>query len=108
MCRWFAEGRRVNQQDFVVNKITWQKAGRVTKPGRYMFTFGWLTVTADDLAVWEVYPEASFTLVEVISAPILRARRMARTPGSISILAGLIGGRPIRTSRSRAARSRPR
>lgn len=65
MCRWFAEGRRVNQQDFVVNKITWQKAGRVTKPGRYMFTFGWLTVTADDLAVWEVYPEASFTLVEV-------------------------------------------
>jgi hypothetical protein len=30
-----------------------------------MFTFGWLTVTADDLAVWEVYPEASFTLVEV-------------------------------------------
>jgi hypothetical protein len=49
----------------VVNKISWQKAGRVTKPGRYMFTFGWLTVTADDLAVWELYPEASFTLVEV-------------------------------------------
>jgi hypothetical protein len=51
----------------VVNKITWQKAGRVTKPGRFMFTFGWLTVTADDLAVWERYPEASFTLVEVAS-----------------------------------------
>jgi hypothetical protein len=49
----------------VVNKITWQKAGRVTKPGRYMFTFGWLAITADDLAVWELYPDASFTLVEV-------------------------------------------
>jgi hypothetical protein len=73
MCRWFAEGRHLwstrfcGQQDFVVNKITWQKAGRVAKPGRYMFTFGWLTVTADDLAVWERYPEASFTLVEVAS-----------------------------------------
>ena len=33
-----------------INKITWQKAGRVTEPGRYMFTFGWLIVTADDLA----------------------------------------------------------
>ena len=52
---------------FVVNKITWQKAGRVTKPGRFMFTFGWLTVTSDDLAVWERYPDASFTLVEVAS-----------------------------------------
>ena len=36
----------------MVNKITWQKAGRVTEPGRYMFTFGWLTVTAEDLAVF--------------------------------------------------------
>jgi len=52
---------------FVVNKITWQKAGRVTKPGRYMFTFGWLTVTSDDLDVWERYPDASFTLIEVAS-----------------------------------------
>jgi len=37
----------------MVNKITWQRAGGVTEPGRYMFTFGWLTVTPDDLAVWE-------------------------------------------------------
>ena len=35
-----------------VNKITWAQAGRVTDPGRYMFRFGWLTITADDLAVW--------------------------------------------------------
>ena len=48
----------------MVNKITWQKAGRVTAPGRYMFTFGWLTVTADDLAIWQQYPEAAFTLVK--------------------------------------------
>ena len=47
----------------MVNKITWQKAGRVTEPGRYMFTFGWLTVTAEDLQVWEQFPDAAFTLV---------------------------------------------
>jgi len=34
-----------------------------------MLTFGWLTVTADDLAVWELYPEASFTLVEIATEP---------------------------------------
>lgn len=45
-------------------KVTWQKAGKVTAPGRYMFRFGWLTVTADDLAVWRQYPEAQFTLVK--------------------------------------------
>jgi hypothetical protein len=48
----------------VVNKITWQKAGRVTEPGRYMFTFGWLTVTAEDIAVWEQFPNAAFTLIK--------------------------------------------
>ena len=46
-----------------INKITWQKAGRVTEPGRYMFRFGWLTVTADDLAIWRRFPDATFTLV---------------------------------------------
>jgi hypothetical protein len=49
----------------VVNKITWQKAGRVAEPGRYMFTFGWLTVTAEDLRVWQQFPDASFTLVRL-------------------------------------------
>jgi hypothetical protein len=46
-----------------ITKITWQKAGRVTEPGRYMFRYGWLTVTAEDLAVWQQFPEAAFTLV---------------------------------------------
>jgi hypothetical protein len=50
-----------------VNKINWQKAGRVTEPGRYMFTFGWLTVAAEDLAVWEQFPDAAFTLVHTAS-----------------------------------------
>jgi hypothetical protein len=47
-----------------VNKVTWQQVGRVTEPGRYIFTFGWLTITAEDLAVWERFPQASFTLVQ--------------------------------------------
>ncbi len=51
----------------MVTKITWQKAGRVAQPGRYMFRFGWLTVAAEDLAIWERFPEASFTLVQVPS-----------------------------------------
>jgi len=49
----------------MVNKITWQRAGGVTEPGRYMFTFGWLTVTSDDLKIWNQFPDAAFTLVEL-------------------------------------------
>lgn len=48
-----------------ITKITWQRAGRVTEPGRYVFRFGWLTVTAEDLAIWRQYPDAAFTLVEL-------------------------------------------
>jgi hypothetical protein len=51
-------------QNQMVNKITWQRAGGVTEPGRYMFTFGWLTVTSDDLKIWKQFPDAAFTLVE--------------------------------------------
>ena len=53
----------------MVNKISWQKAGGVTEPGRYMFTFGWLTVTAADLAIWQQFPQAMFTLVELPANP---------------------------------------
>lgn len=49
----------------MVTKVTWQEAGRVTEPGRYMFRFGWLTVTAEDLAVWKQFPDATFTLVQM-------------------------------------------
>jgi|ERR1035441_5154987 hypothetical protein len=51
-----------------VNKIIWAQAGRVTEPGRYMFKFGWLTVTAEDLAVWKQYPNAAFTLLRTAPA----------------------------------------
>jgi hypothetical protein len=45
-----------------LDKITWAQVGRVAEPGRYMFKFGWLTITAEDLAVWKLYPNAAFTL----------------------------------------------
>ena len=50
-----------------VDKATWALAGRVTEPGRYMMRFGWLTVTADDLAIWQAYPNAAFTLVRTLA-----------------------------------------
>ena len=52
-----------------VSKITWALAGRVTDPGRYMFTFGWLTITANDLAIWQAYPNAAFTLIRTLTSP---------------------------------------
>jgi hypothetical protein len=48
-----------------VDKVTWQRAGRVTEPGRYMFRFGWLTIAAEDLAVWNRFPNAEFALVRM-------------------------------------------
>ena len=48
----------------VVSKISWQQAGGIAEPGRYMFTFGWLTVMAEDLAIWNQFPDAVFTLVQ--------------------------------------------
>ena len=52
----------------VANKVTWQQIGGVTEPGRYMFRFGWLTVTVEDLDVWKLYPSAAFTLVTTAAA----------------------------------------
>jgi hypothetical protein len=52
-----------NEPPGSIKKITRQKAGRVTEPGRYMLTFGWLIITADDLAIWRQFPDATFTLV---------------------------------------------
>jgi hypothetical protein len=52
-------------------KITWATAGLASDPGRYMFRFGWLTITADDLAIWEAYPNAAFTLVRTLTSPPL-------------------------------------
>lgn len=52
----------------MVNRVSWQQVGRVTEPGRYMFTFGWLTVAAEDLAIWQQFPNATFTLVKTTAA----------------------------------------
>ena len=46
-----------------VNKVSWAQVGRVAEPGRYMYRFGWLTITAADLAIWKQFPTAAFTLV---------------------------------------------
>jgi hypothetical protein len=60
----------------VVNKITWAQVGRVTEPGRYMFKFGCLTISADDLAIWQAYPNAAFTLLRTL-APTTEAEAEA-------------------------------
>ena len=52
----------------VVNKVTWQQVGLVTEPGRYMFRFGWLTISAEDLTVWRQFPDALFALVKTAAA----------------------------------------
>lgn len=53
-----------------VHKVTWQKVGHVSEPGRYMFRFGWLTIIPEDLAIWAQFPEASFTLVQTSAPPL--------------------------------------
>jgi hypothetical protein len=60
-----AEGE--GESKVAVNKLTWAQVGRVTEPGRYMFKFGWLTITADDLAIWKQYPSAAFTLLRTMT-----------------------------------------
>ncbi|MFC7697942.1 hypothetical protein ACFQX9_14650 [Bradyrhizobium sp. GCM10028915] len=46
-----------------VNKINWDRIGRVTEPGRYKCFFGYLNVTSEDIEVWTRYPDATFTLI---------------------------------------------
>lgn len=55
-------------KELSANKITRRQLGRLTEPGRYALSFGWLTITAEDLAVWEKFPNAAFTLVKTASA----------------------------------------
>jgi hypothetical protein len=33
-----------------------------------MFKFGWVIITAEDLAIWEQYPYAAFTLLRTVRA----------------------------------------
>ena len=61
------EPARYKPPHLTLNKITWAQVGRVAEPGRYMFKFGWLTITAEDLAVWKLYPNAAFTLFTTVT-----------------------------------------
>jgi hypothetical protein len=61
-----------------VNKIIWPQVGRVTEPGRYIFKFGWLTITAEDLTVWKQYPNAAFTLVRTETAAVEAGKKVAQ------------------------------
>ncbi|WP_246556513.1 hypothetical protein [Bradyrhizobium liaoningense] len=54
---------KITVDKVTVDKVTWDRVGRVTEPGRYMYTFGWLTITAGDLEIWKQYPQAAFTLL---------------------------------------------
>ena len=72
----------------VVNKVTWHQVGRVSKPGRYMFRFGWLTIAAEDLAVWGQFPDAVFALVKTAAATADEAEEFhlgAFEPGESSL-----------------------
>lgn len=51
--------------DPTARKVNWQEVGHVAEPGRYLFKFGWLTITAADIAIWQGHPTAAFTLVRV-------------------------------------------
>jgi hypothetical protein len=50
-----------------IKKILWPQVGRVTEPGRYMFRFGFLTITVEDLVIWRDHPTAAFTLVRTVA-----------------------------------------
>lgn len=54
--------RSSNRRD--VNKVTWAQLDHVTEPGRYLHRFGWLSISADDIAIWRQFPHASFTLCQ--------------------------------------------
>jgi hypothetical protein len=60
-----------------VNKITWPQVGLVTEPGRYMFKFGCLRVTAEDLVVWKQYPNAAFTIVRTETTAVEAGEEVA-------------------------------
>ena len=51
-----------------MRKVNWAQVGKVTEPGRYMFRFGFVIVTADDVAIWEKYAEVVFTLLPMFSS----------------------------------------
>lgn len=53
-------------EKLTVNKIKWAQLGSVSEPGRYEYSFGYLTISNEDLVVSKHYPRASFTLIRSI------------------------------------------
>jgi len=47
-----------------MNKITWREIGMATEPGQYRYRFGVVIVTARDIAIWQQFPDAAFTVIE--------------------------------------------
>jgi hypothetical protein len=47
-----------------MNKITWGEIGMATEPGEYRYRFGIVIVTARDIAIWQQFPDAAFTVIE--------------------------------------------
>ena len=52
-----------SRRDLTINKVSRAQVGRVTEARRYMHRFGWLIITAADLANCKQFPTATFTLV---------------------------------------------
>ena len=48
-------------------------------PIHVKFKFGWLTITANDLAIWQAYPNAAFTLIKTVKSP--QAETDEKLPG---------------------------
>jgi hypothetical protein len=48
--------------------VTWRDVGSPIQPGNYQFTNGMVTVTANEIAVWQKHPDAMFT-VAALSRP---------------------------------------
>src|SRR5450432_2903252 len=74
-----------------------------------MFKFGWLTITADDLAIWQKYPTAAFTLYSttVATAPGTAdetVERSQRPPSRESSPAGVLCRRKQRSQALRRRR----
>ena len=45
-------------------KLTWVDVGMATEPGQYQSRYGLVEVTADDLWVWQKYPNAAFVVMQ--------------------------------------------
>ncbi len=55
----------MSESQTCTRKVNWREVGQVAEPGRFLFKFGWLTITAEDIAIWNEHPHAAFTLVLV-------------------------------------------